>query len=525
MPTVREVEDKYAVGEGFALPDLTGIDRVSRVAEPETVELSATYWDTQDLRLVRNKVTLRRRTGGADEGWHLKLPTGQLSDGPSGSRSRDEVQRPLGRRRTVPPELTDLVLARSRGAALAPVARLETRRVVTRLLDEGGAVLAEIADDTVTPTDLSGGEEVPGDGWREVEVELVDGDEGLLVTVGERLREAGAEPSTNVSKIATVLRASALGEQLAAGPDLAAPAKLGKKSSAADVVRAYLVEHLDKMLDADPRVRLDVPDAVHKMRVATRRLRSTLRTFRPVLDGERAQDLDARLKEIADVLGVPRDREVQLERLRDRVAEQPEELVLGPVQQRLDERLGGDRLRGHEDALTALRSREYLALVEDLLDFVATGVDSRKGERSARAVLPKLVRKAYRRLDRRVALAFDASEVSRPEQDERLHSARKAAKRLRYAAEALIPLYGKDATVLAKRAEDVQEVLGEHQDSVVVQPLLRELGAATSINAGESAFTFGLLAGLEQAAAERTRGDLDAVWARASGKRLRKFLN
>src|SRR3954454_12416639 len=148
MPTVREIEDKYAVGQGFVLPDLTGLPGVARVTEPETHALSATYWDTPDLRLVRNKITLRRRTGGADEGWHLKLPAG----GPAGGRGRDEVQRPLGRRRSVPPELVGLVLARSRGAALGPIARRETRRTITHLLDEHDAVLAEIADDTVTPT-------------------------------------------------------------------------------------------------------------------------------------------------------------------------------------------------------------------------------------------------------------------------------------------------------------------------------------------------------------------------------------
>src|SRR5205085_2562336 len=156
----------------------------------------------------------------------------------------------------------------------------------------------------------------------------------------------------------------------------------------------------------------------------------------------------ARLKDLATTLGVPRDREVQLERLRARLAEQPDSLVLGPVQQRLDERLGGDRLRGHDAVLVALRSPEYLALVDDLLDFVATGVTPRLGDRSARAVLSRPVRKRYSRLDRRVVGAVEAAEVER---DERLHAARKAAKRVRYAAETLIPVHGKDAERLAKR--------------------------------------------------------------------------
>lgn len=507
MPTVREVEDKYAVGLDFVFPDLGGLSGVDRKTGPETVELAATYLDTADHRLVRNRITLRRRTGGHDAGWHLKLPA---------TGGRDEVQRPLGGASDEPPdELRDLVLGRTRGAALGPVARLDTRRTLRHLIAADGRVLAEIADDEVTARVLDDPDAEPV-AWREVEVELVDGDLHLLARVGKRLRAAGATPSTSGSKIAFVL-----GDRLAAGPDPAPPTKLRRPADAGDVVRAYLAEHLTKLLEADPRVRLDEPDAVHKMRVATRRLRSTLRTFRKLLDKGRAADLDARLKDLAGVLGIPRDREVQLGRLHDRLERQPDELVLGPVRRRLDERLTAERLAGLDEVRTTLRSEAYLGLLDDLLDFLRTGVGP-AGRRPARTVLPRLVRRRYRRLDSRLEVARAAAESER---DVRLHEARKAAKQVRYAAETVVPVYGRDARRLAKRVEQVQEVLGEHQDSVEVRPLLRELAVGTTGADDESAFTYGLLTGLEQAAAADARESLDGVWRKASRRKHRRFLD
>src|SRR5674476_553116 len=93
MTRYSEVERKFDVDPGALLPDLSG----AAVAVSEGVEsqLDATYFDTADTRLARQRITLRRRTGGDDAGWHLKLPAGQ--------DERTEVRLPLGRAtRTVP---------------------------------------------------------------------------------------------------------------------------------------------------------------------------------------------------------------------------------------------------------------------------------------------------------------------------------------------------------------------------------------------------------------------------------------
>src|SRR5436190_1704042 len=99
-----EVERKYETDSAFTLPDLRDVPGVTRVADPERHTLLARYYDTADLRLARRGVTLRRRTGGTDDGWHLKLPRAK--------GERQEVRRPAGTAAdSVPADLAELVIA------------------------------------------------------------------------------------------------------------------------------------------------------------------------------------------------------------------------------------------------------------------------------------------------------------------------------------------------------------------------------------------------------------------------------
>ena len=205
VPSVHlEIETKFDVPDGFALPDLTGLPGVGSLAAPRVEELDATYFDTADLRLVMNKLTLRRRTGGHDAGWHLKRPR---TDG-----HRDEIRQPLGRAtRTVPRQIRDLVEVHVRGAELAPVVRLQTRRTVHELLGADGAVLVEVALDEVSASaPARRGRTTTTSAWTEVEVELVGaataaGSAKLLKAVARRLRSAGAVPSSSASKLSRAL--------------------------------------------------------------------------------------------------------------------------------------------------------------------------------------------------------------------------------------------------------------------------------------------------------------------------------
>ena len=196
-----ETEHKYDVDTDFAFPDLAGLAPGVVAAPPEVQRLAATYFDTNDLRLAGAHITLRRRTGGSDAGWHVKLPVS--------SDTRRELHFPLGPATgTVPSRVATLVAEWTQGEALRPIARLETRRAVRRLLDQAGRVLAEVADDQVTgsrPVHPDAADWHEAATWRELEVELVSGTRDLLATAGKRLQAAGAQPSASASKLSRLL--------------------------------------------------------------------------------------------------------------------------------------------------------------------------------------------------------------------------------------------------------------------------------------------------------------------------------
>ncbi len=196
-----ETELKFEVSPDFEIPDLHRLVDASGVTEPEVRQLTASYFDTGDLRLAAAKITLRRRTGGTDAGWHLKLP--------ASAGSRRELRAPLGDSATaVPAGLLSLVADQVRGQPLQVVAVLETRRTVRNLTGPGGEILAEVADDLVTGR-------VPGRGepdvWRELEVELVSGGPEVLTAARSRLTAAGARLSDSPSKLSRVLSRSRRG--------------------------------------------------------------------------------------------------------------------------------------------------------------------------------------------------------------------------------------------------------------------------------------------------------------------------
>ncbi len=212
-----ETERKYDAEVGFALPDLAGLDGVAAVTGPQTYRLRAIYFDTADFRLAAAKITLRRRTGGTDAGWHLKLP--------AGVDSRREVHAPLGRGAgSVPARLAELVAGWSGGQPLRPIARLATTRRLRRLAGRDAEVLAEVADDLVIgslPAPAAAGSGAAGPGgpgmpewrevsrWREIEIELVTGPRALLDSAGDLLRRAGAAPSAAASKLSRLLASAA----------------------------------------------------------------------------------------------------------------------------------------------------------------------------------------------------------------------------------------------------------------------------------------------------------------------------
>ncbi|WP_206502402.1 CYTH and CHAD domain-containing protein [Streptomyces chrestomyceticus] len=578
--TVREIERKYEADDSTELPDLTGVAGVAAVADQGTVVLLATYYDTPDQRLAADGVTLRRRTGGGDAGWHLKLP---VAPG-----VRDEVRMPLADR--VPPKLAALVRSRVRGARLAPVVQLRTRRTLRVLESEQGEPVAEVAVDEVVahrvdgagPVDgadrgeardqdqdrdpsqdqdrdqeSSGSRVTVGVRWREIEVELVgDGTPALLDAVEEVLAAAGVRPASSASKLARALEETAetaepteqqsQGESkrgkssLTGKPGKASrpakpgkPGKVGKAGAAAtspqpadlrtagDAVLAYVREQIRTLVELDPAVRRDVPDSVHQMRVATRRLRSAFRSYGAVLDRSVTDPIGDELKWLAGELGVDRDREVLAERLREGLGELPRELRMGPVAARLRLWSQRRRLGSRQSLLTVLDGARHLTLLESLHALLADPPLRPAADRPPGRAMAKAVLKDYRRLDGRITTALAAPPG--PDRDEALHAARKAAKRVRYAAEAATPVLGRPAKKFATRMKRVQQLLGDHQDSVLARAALRDL-AVQAHGAGEGGFSFGLLYGREEAAAAARERELPGVWRKASKPAHRRKL-
>jgi CHAD domain-containing protein len=273
---------------------------------------------------------------------------------------------------------------------------------------------------------------------------------------------------------------------------------------------AYLAAGRDAVRATESGVRAGDADAVHDMRVATRRLRSTLRSHRAVL--RPWQPLRDELKWLATALGDVRDGDVMARRLTDVVAAQPPELVVGPVAARIQQRLAGDTARARERLVEALDSPRYGALLDALDDLVDAGPT----RRVRKSRLRRAARKALRRADRMLGRGTGS--------DERLHEARKAYKRARYAVEVLDPVVGKPASRLRRRLKDLQDELGAHQDAVVTAVLLREQGMR-AYAAGENAFTYGLLLGRQQREAEIHRGRLPRVIRRAGTPRARGWLD
>jgi CHAD domain-containing protein len=503
MPvTARETETKYEMPEGAALPQLDELPQVNGTSGPDEQQLEAEYYDTDDLRLLRAGITLRRRRGGSDAGWHLKLPEGR--------GTRREIRLPLGQRRQVPRELAQLVRVYTRGAALRPVARLATRRQTLVLLGEGGESLAEVASDDVSAQTM--GDSTTVSQWRELEVELTGGDRRLLKAADALLRRDGLRPAGRSAKLER-----ALAGQL---PEPAEPARLTPASPAGQVVLASLRDQAETLKSLDPMVRRDEPDSVHQMRVATRRLRSTLRSFKQVIAG--TDHLAAELKWLGGILGEARDAEVLDDHLQAILQTVPVEQLIGPVQARVQIHFAPVRAEARAAVLAALDSQRYFSLLDELDQLIAEPPVGPLGAKRAGNVLPRLVRRPYRKTGQWMDRARRAEPG--PPRDVALHQARKAAKRARYAGEVVTPAIGRKAAQFTRQVKNLQSVLGDHQDSVIARQAERQLGMEAHL-AGENAFTYGLLHERENHRAEVLRARARKVWKQASRPRYRKWLS
>ncbi len=465
MRKTIERELKLAPSEGF---------RLAGLGEPvETRVLNATYFDVPDLRLARHGITLRRRVEDGTGLWQLKIPSGA-------ARIELEVPGPTG---TPPGDFTKLLVAHIRDEPLEKVARLRTKRQAVRL--DG----AEIVEDAVSV--FEGRKVVKR--FREVEVELVDGDERSLRRLERLLSKAGAEPGELVPKLYRALDLS-----LEEAPQLASDASPG------EVLARGLTDQREQLLDHDPGTRLGVdPEDLHQMRVATRRSRAFLRAAKALVEPEWANGLRAELGWLGSRLGPARDADVLYEHLSGAVAA----LALDTTETAgLLRALGRERSRARRAAVTALSRKRYFELLERLAEAERPPLREAGDVRLADLWWAEV---------RRMLMAFAVLDERSP--DDELHAARIRVKRARYAAELATHELGPAGNRFVSAAKKLQDVLGEHQDAVVAEEWLTRFGDESS----QSDHVVGLLVRKEQKRRRRARRDWPDAWEKVARRARR----
>jgi CHAD domain-containing protein len=491
----EERELKFVPGADFDLAAAGTLGPGLTVEPAGTKHQHATYYDTADHRLTRAGASLRFRD---DDGWTVKL---------AGTADVALVRSELhvdGGPGDPPDAATDLVAALARRSPLQLVAHVDTVRRRFWLRGDDGDVVAEISDD-----DVSARSDGTTKNFRELEVEFVESASTKLVeAVAKHLREAGAGEPQHLSKIAR-----ALGPRALDAPDLVPPGELDFASTPTDVLRAALSRSTARLLAHDPGVRLGGDDEdIHQARVATRRMRSDLRTFRRALDAGWDESLRADLEWLGDLLGGVRDADVLLARLEARIEDLPD--TDHAAGHRLLDVLRAERAAARDELLAGMRSDRYLDLVDRLLAAaraVPVSVDGADFELE----LGDLVAKPWKKLRRAV------HDLDDDPPDPALHAVRIRAKRTRYAAEAVAPALGQAPKRFASAVADLQDLLGEHQDAVVAGRWLREHVPAGD---GGAAFVAGQLVLVEADAADRSREEWPAAWAAAKRPKLRRWM-
>ncbi len=530
--TQLETERTYRLPDGWNVPELAGVGAVRRVGEPVLFTQAATYLDTPDLALLRVRHTVRRRVGGVDEGWHLKSP----GDGDS----RREHHASLGSSAArVPAELRALIADLVGTAPLLPVAVLKTVRSCRLLTDADGGTVAELVDDQVKATvmartDPDGAQRVLR--WREVELEL--GPAGSLTdfeVLSARLEASGLTRSPSPSKLGRAL-AAPLAHVLRNLEDEGSPARCGTDladpmddATVGQVVLDYLGAQLGMLQAREAGVRVDAPDAVHQTRVATRRARSALKTFRGLFDGDLTDQVREELKWLASGLGAARDAEVLHERLAaalDQLEAEAEAEAGGrgralrrqhvdAARRRLLGLVEADHREGQARSVAALDSRRYerlLAAFTDLLlhpPYAPRTHGTQGGPCAARhadvlaaRALPSYLGSVGPTVTRAMDRAGAADAAGR---GAALHEVRKGAKAARYAGEVAAPVLGMDVAASAAWKR-VQDALGAVQDGALAAAVIGR-GVAAARTSGEDTYVYGLLSERERAAAQAAEAD------------------
>jgi CHAD domain-containing protein len=478
-----EIERKYAVPDGVALPSLERVSGIVSVDRRPGVHLDAVYLDTEDRALLAAGIVVRRRHGGHDEGWHVKL---------RGTTGRVELHAPIDPAdpEAVPAEFAAALRSRVRDRPLRPIAliRTERRAVVVQDADGGGI---EVVDDLVTATDVAAGVLRSWREWEAEQAEDTSACRALLERVDAALRGAGATDSASPAKIAQAL--GLVGRE---------PAPI-RPDTAGAVVARLIAAHTEELhrgaqalvLDGDPQ-----GDTVHALRRTIRRARSVLGLT--AVAGPAGGRLDDRLRDLARVLGDARDPLVAA-RTADQLLAQLEPGTPGLREARallVDGQTAGQGAATAE-VIARLSEPDVLDLFAELERFDPDGALVGERPKALVALGEAAVKRARKRARRGVKGDLDA-----------LHRARKAAKRARFVVEELVAadvVAARSKLVqAARRDETAQDVLGDHRDLALLLDALPEASAALTATGG-NAFALGRIAELGRRRLAHLRRDAE----------------
>ncbi|NLT25199.1 MAG: CYTH and CHAD domain-containing protein [Microbacteriaceae bacterium] len=473
----REAERKYALpsrvddaAPGRPLGELLDLERLG-AHSPERVDvLVADYSDTPELDLLRAKITLRRRTGGGDAGWHLKTPGRR-----EGDDVRGEVRLPLTAGLRVPASMRAMVADLVGERPLLPIVRLTTVRGTTELYRADGSVRAELCRDRVT-AEVRRCDALRELEWSELELELApDEPTAAFDELEPMLLDAGCVRDHAPSKLARILA----DVPPMPDPDFGTPA--------AEAVAALMAVHFGRLQSLEVPMLANEPDAVHQARVAMRRMRSHLQAFRRVFDRADAERLREEMRWAGERCSEARDAEVLGEELDALLDGLDGDELVGPVRERIDSAIAERHRKGLTRMRQAVASARWDAFMASAAEFLVDAPASGKGRRPAGTVLPKLVDRAIERVVARTERA-DAD----PADLERWHEVRKGAKRVRYAFETLEALELPGAEQRRRAWKAIAEDFGEIQDAAILGEQLAafERGAEA---AGEPLDTYELL--------------------------------
>ncbi|MBV8532072.1 MAG: CHAD domain-containing protein [Candidatus Eremiobacteraeota bacterium] len=491
MSTVNlEEEAKLRASDDFSLARLPR-ELDGYVAAPaEFHRLHTIYYDSEDLRLTRWDCSLRYRV---NECWTLKV----LQFDPEDAKVfvRKEYSFDGGANR-VPPEAVDLAFEYLRGAPVAPVAELRTLRTKRAIrAGDAGDPVADVVDDDVHV--IKGGE--TDQHFRQIEIESLNGDLQAIATLRSLLRRAGAGRTDTQAKNQRILPG---------GVDPELPKRrIGKTSTGVEIFTAAFAAAVERVVRSGAALRAEADaEVLHEMRTAVRRLRSYLRSFRPLLDRRWAEGLRGRLGWINRLMAKARNLDVLIVLLEAGARElEPSDAARSG---KLLERLHGERDRAYKTMCAGLREPRYAALLDEVICAARAPVARARSKSASRKQRDGVVSKARSRLCRAERKAAS------PPAERDLHAIRIRAKHLRFAAEALEPAGKKRLGEIARRAKKLQTILGDHHDAIVAVRHLRE-----TAQDGQLAFAAGQLTERSRSLATKQRSRWRRAFRRATALR------